>query len=86
MAEAGVPDVEISAWGGIQAPAGTKPEIIGTLNAEIRKALATSDVQNHFLQFGAEAVATTPEEFGAFIRAEVDRYAPVVKRAGIKID
>lgn len=86
MAEAGVPDVEISAWGGIQAPSGTKREIVNKLNVAVRKALASPDLERRFLQFGAEPVGTTPEEFESFIRAEIDRWAPIVKRAGIKID
>lgn len=86
MAEAGVPEVEISAWGGIQAPAGTKREIADKLSVEIRKAVASPDVEKRLLQFGAEPVGTTPEEFGRFIRAEIDRWAPIVKRIGLKMD
>jgi tripartite-type tricarboxylate transporter receptor subunit TctC len=86
IAESGVPGYEIVSWQGIFAPAGTPPEIIKRLNAEIVKILKMPDVHERLEGLGVEPVANTPEEFAAFQKAEIAKWAKVVKDAGIKAD
>lgn len=86
MAESGLPGFEIVAWGGVLAPAGTPRNIITHVNAQIRKALESPDIQKRFSEFGAEAAPSTPDEFARFIRAEIDKWAQVVKASGVRID
>lgn len=84
IAEAGVPGYEAVQWYGVLAPAGTPRPIIDRLHAETVKALQQRDVRDKLASDGAEAVGSTPEQFGAYIRAETDKWAKVVKAAGIK--
>ena len=86
VAEAGVPGYELSVWFGVLAPAGTPRDIIGRLNAEIVKVLNSADVKDRFGKQGVEVRTSTPEQFGEFLRAEVARWAKVVKDADIKAD
>lgn len=86
VAESGVPGYDVSVWFGVLAPAGTPRDIVQRLNAEIRKIIATPEVTDRFLKQGVEPRTGTPEQFGALIKAEVYRWANVVKTAGIKAD
>ena len=84
IAEAGVPGYAMSQWYGLLAPAGTPPAIIERLNAEIGRALRQPELRNRFLAEGAEARASTPQEFGAFFKAEIAKWTRVVQKAGIR--
>lgn len=86
MVEAGVPGYESSSWFGIMAPAGTPKDIIARLNAEARKIMALPDVRERFDQQGAIASPGSPEDFDAFIRAEIAKWGKVVKASGAKVD
>jgi tripartite-type tricarboxylate transporter receptor subunit TctC len=86
IAEAGVPGYEASAWYGLFAPAGTPQATLMRLNAAVLKALGRPDVRERLIGLGAEPAGTTPEEFAAFIAAEVDKWGKVVKEAKIRID
>ena len=86
VAEAGVPGYELAVWFGVLAPAGTPRDIIGRLNAEIVKVLNSAEIMDRFAKQGVEVRTSTPEQFGEFVRAEVVRWAKVVKDAGIKAD
>ncbi len=83
IAEAGVPGYEAVQWYGVLAPAGTPRDIIGKLHAQIVRALHSADVRQRLLMDGAEPVGSSPEAFAAFIRAETEKWAKVVKAAGI---
>jgi tripartite-type tricarboxylate transporter receptor subunit TctC len=83
MAEAGVPGYESVQWYGVLAPAGTPREIVQRLYAEIAKALHAGEVRERLAADGAEPVGSTPEEFAAFIRAEIAKWSKVAKAAGI---
>ncbi len=85
-AEAGVPGYYSTSWAGVVVPKGTPPAIIAKLNSAIVKVLSAADVKEQFLQQGAEASSTTPEEFARFIRADYDRIAKVAKVAGLTAD
>jgi tripartite-type tricarboxylate transporter receptor subunit TctC len=86
IAEAGVPRYEATNWWGIVAPAGTSPAIIKQLNGEVAGILNSPDVQKWFASEGAEPANRTPEEFGKWIRTEMDKWGKVVKVAGIKAE
>jgi tripartite-type tricarboxylate transporter receptor subunit TctC len=86
FAEAGLPGYDTNAWYSMHAPAGTPPEVVRRLNAELVASLKDPDVQARFKQLTTEPVGNTPEEFAAFVRAELDKYARVIKSAGIRLD
>jgi tripartite-type tricarboxylate transporter receptor subunit TctC len=86
MAEAGLPDFEVSSWNGLFAPARTPPEIIARLHSEAVKALAAPDVREKLLAQGAEPVGSTPEEFRAYIRAEIEKWGRVIRASGARVD
>jgi tripartite-type tricarboxylate transporter receptor subunit TctC len=83
IAEAGVPGYESLQWYGLLAPVATPKEIIVKVHREAVAVLRTPEVSSRLVNDGAEVVAGTPEEFGAFIRAETAKWARVVKAAGI---
>jgi tripartite-type tricarboxylate transporter receptor subunit TctC len=84
IAEAGVPGYESLQWYGLLAPTGTPQEIITRLNKEVVSILRTPEIGERLANDGGEVVASTPEEFGAYLRAETDKWAKVAKAAGIK--
>ena len=84
--EAGVPGYEVSVWFGILAPAGTPRDIVQRLNAEMVKIIRSPEITDRFARAGVEPVASTPEYFSDFLKAEVARWAKVVQDANIKAD
>ena len=82
--EAGLPGYEPAVWYGMYAPAGTPRDIVARIQQQIAKIVKQADVRERLDQLGADAIASTPEEFAAFSREELARYAKVVKDAGIK--
>jgi tripartite-type tricarboxylate transporter receptor subunit TctC len=84
IAEAGVPGYESVQWFGFLAPAGTPRDIVGRLHRDILKVVQEPDIRQRFLSDGAEAAwSRTPDEFTAFMRTEVGKWAKVVERAKI---
>jgi tripartite-type tricarboxylate transporter receptor subunit TctC len=86
MAEAGVPGFEVTVWYGICGPARLARPILDKLNAEVVAALRGRDTQQRLLDQGIDAAPMTPEEFGSFMRAEVAKWAKVVKDSGARAD
>jgi tripartite-type tricarboxylate transporter receptor subunit TctC len=84
--EAGFPGFEASAWNAVLAPAGTPEEIIRRLNAAIVKIVHTPDVKEKLEAQGAEAVGDSPAQFGNYLKAEVAKWANVVKLSGAKLE
>jgi tripartite-type tricarboxylate transporter receptor subunit TctC len=84
VAESGVPGYEAVSWFGLMAPAATPRDVIARLHKETVAILRRADVREKFAPDGAEVVASAPEEFDAFVRAEAVKWAKVVKAAGIK--
>src|SRR2546425_694795 len=84
MAEAGVPGYEVVGWNGLVAVAGTPPEIVARLQAEVGKALRLAEVRERLAALGAEPVGSTPDEFGAFLRAEMTRWGRIIREKGIR--
>ena len=81
--EAGVPGYDAAVWFGIFAPKGTPGAIIRRLHDEVVRVIRLSDVENGYLASGNLAVTSTPEEFGAFIRADIAKWGRVVREAKI---
>jgi len=86
MIEAGVPGYEVNSWFGLCAPANLPAPILDRWYAESVKALKNPDTQQRFGELGATIVGSTPTEFGAFIRAEIAKWAKIVKASGAKAD
>jgi tripartite-type tricarboxylate transporter receptor subunit TctC len=87
VAEAGpVKGFEASSWFGLLAPAGTSAEIVGRLQQESAKALASAALKERLLAQGALPGGMSPAEFGRFIAAETTKWATVVKTSGAKVD
>jgi tripartite-type tricarboxylate transporter receptor subunit TctC len=84
--EAGYKDYEAIGWFGLMAPAGTPPEIVEQLSAEVAKAMATRALRDRSTEQGAKPLGTTPAEFEAFVRKEVVRWTRIIQQAGIKLD
>ncbi|MCM2328363.1 MAG: tripartite tricarboxylate transporter substrate binding protein [Lysobacter sp.] len=83
VSEAGVPGYEVTVWFGFAAPAGTPRPILDKLNAEIVKSLRMPDVREKFSAQGVDVVGSSPEQFAAYLRQQMDLWAKVVKAAGV---
>jgi tripartite-type tricarboxylate transporter receptor subunit TctC len=86
VAESGVPGYEVVSWQAIFAPAGTPKAIVDRLHTEIAKILATPDMQDRLAKLGMQGADMSPEQLGAFQRAEVAKWATVIKEANIKLE
>jgi tripartite-type tricarboxylate transporter receptor subunit TctC len=73
-------------WWGVLLPAGTPQPIVKKFNADLVRALQDPDVKKRFADLGVDAVSSTPEAFGSFIRTEMDKYAKLIKEANIKVN
>ena len=83
-AEAGLPGYETYVWYGMYAPRGTPREVTGKIQQEIARLVKTPEFAERFANLGADAVASTPDEFAAFTRAEYEKFAKLVKAANIQ--
>ncbi len=86
ISEAGVPGYEAENWFGLFAPAKTPRRIVMRLNEAVVKVVRTPEIQAQFAALGADAVGDSPEEFAAFVRRDMEKYAKVVKLSGAKVD
>ena len=86
IAEAGVPGYEALVWVGLLAPAGTPPEVIAKLNAEIKKLLRVPEVEQLLAASGVDPAPTTPEEFGSYLKSEFEKWGKVVRESGATIN
>ena len=86
IAEAALPGYDIGAWIGYAAPAGTPKEITQRLAAEIRKAMASPDLKEKYISLGMDPESNTPDEMGAMLKKEQERYGAIVKKANVKVD
>jgi tripartite-type tricarboxylate transporter receptor subunit TctC len=85
LTEQGVAIVSNS-WNGLLAPGGTPDAVVQRMNAEVNRALASPPVVEAFQKGGIASLSGTPEQFAAFIRAEIEQYAAVIRKAGITLD
>jgi tripartite-type tricarboxylate transporter receptor subunit TctC len=86
VAEAGLPGYESVAYFAVLAPAGTAPEIVERLNAELRRIVRSPATQARLLELGAEPVGSTPQELAATIQVEIEKWARVIRVAGVKAE
>ena len=86
IAESGLPGYDSTQWYGVLAPAGTLRGIVARLHDEIVRALRAPEVMQRLAADGAEPVGSSPEEFAAFIRSEIDKWAKVARAAGIRAE
>jgi tripartite-type tricarboxylate transporter receptor subunit TctC len=86
VAEAGLKGFEVKSWNGVVVPTGTPKEIIARLNGEIVRILRQPDLREKFLVQGVELVPTTPEEFGAFIKQDIAKWAKVIQLSGARAE
>ena len=84
MAESGLRDFEVVQYFALFAPAHTPPAIAQRLRDEVAKAIAAPDVIAQFDKQGMAPVGSQPAQFGEYLKAEIDRWAKVIKEAGIK--
>lgn len=86
IAEAGLPGFNMSTWYGVWAPAGTPAAVVQRLSNEIAAIVRLPEVRAQFEKLGAEPVGNTPAEFAAFAKAELVKWAAIVKQSGAKVD
>ena len=86
IAESGVPGYEVMSWQAIYAPAGTPAPIVQRLHDEVEKILQQPDMRDRLAKLGMEPGAMTPAQLGEFQRAEITKWAQVVKAANVKVD
>ena len=86
FAESGLTGYELGSWHGVFAPAGTPTAIVAKLNAEIVRGIQAADSRQRLQALGVDAVGNSAETFAAFVRAEMPKWAKVVKESGAKIE
>jgi tripartite-type tricarboxylate transporter receptor subunit TctC len=86
VAEAGLPDFDVTTWYGLLAPAGTPRPIVARLNAEIVRVMNAPELKERLAAMAAEPRTTTPEEFAAYIGEEIAKWGDVVRKAGLRAD
>ena len=86
VAEAGVSGYEATIWLGIMAPAGTPKAIVDRLNAEIIRIVTRADISEGWAKQGATAMAMSPQQFGKYMRDDIEKWAKIVKISGAKVD
>jgi len=84
--ESGLPGFAVANWAGLLGPAGLDPKIVKKLHDEIVAILATPDMQARIKQLGYDMIESTPQQFGAELKADIARWGPVAKRAGISVN
>ena len=86
VAEQGFRDFDVTTWYGVFAPAGTPKDIVNTLNAEVNKLLATPEMKDAIHAQGAEPQAMTPEQFGALLKADHQKWRGIVQGSGVTLE
>jgi tripartite-type tricarboxylate transporter receptor subunit TctC len=86
IAEAGVPNFDVSPWSGLLLPAKTAPAIIDKINHDVVAVLAEPGIKQKLEQLGVTPVSSTPQEFAKYLKAEMDKWGPVIRDAKITID
>ena len=85
IAEAALPGYDASVWFGVFAPAGTPRPVVDRLHGEILKALQTQDLKSRMVAMGTDVSGMGPDDFSAYVRKEIPKWANLVKAAGVKV-
>jgi tripartite-type tricarboxylate transporter receptor subunit TctC len=85
-AESGMPGFEVDTWYGVLAPAGVPREIVVRLNAELTRMMQGTEMRERLAAMGVQPLSSTPERFAEFFKAEVAKWAVVVKESGARAD
>ena len=86
MQESGIANYDVTSWNGQLAPAATPPDIVRRINSEFNRVISTPEMKKRMIENGYEPMGGAPEKFGEHIRAEIAKWAPVVKSANIRVD
>src|SRR5688572_3730483 len=86
IAESGYPEIDITSWWGLLAPAGVSRDIITRLNSETVKAMNTAEMKDRLTSQGAAVMTNKPEQFAAFIKSEIGKWGQIVKASGARLD
>lgn len=86
VAESGLAGYQVNGWWGILVPRGTPAEVVARLSADLAKIMRLPDVKERLEREGSDPVGSSPEQFGAHIKAEIAKWAPVVKASGARVD
>lgn len=86
IAESGLPGYDVTTWHGLVAPAATPRDIVNRLSSETARALQSKELSEKFLAQGADPVSSTPEQFSAFLKSELEKWTKVVKDSGAKLE
>lgn len=86
VAEAGLPGFEVMGWNGVLAPARTQAAVVNRLYGEIAAALKSPETVSRLAGLGFEPVGSSPDEFARFLRADIARWAGVIRSAGVRVD
>ena len=86
IAEAGIAGYDVSNWLGVLAPAGTPKDVLATLHAALGRTMADAGAAPQLIALGIEPTFGTPEEFAALVRAELPKWAEVVRKSGVSVD
>jgi len=81
-----LPGYQAMSWHGVAFPAGTPPSIVEKLSATIQQAMATREMQDKYATGGSKAIATTPQQFAAYIKEDTERWAPSIRASGAKVE
>ena len=86
IAEAGVPGYEFSTWHGVLAPRGTPGEIVALLNAKLKAALRSPELSARFAQMGLDVIASSPEEFSAHLKKEIEKWGKLIRERRMRVE
>jgi tripartite-type tricarboxylate transporter receptor subunit TctC len=86
VAESGIKNYSIATWSAVLGPAGMPPDLVARIQRDIARVVNQPENRERLVNMGVDIIANTPEEFGAFLKAEIVRYAKVIKDAGIKVE
>jgi tripartite-type tricarboxylate transporter receptor subunit TctC len=81
-----VPGYEAVIWYGVGVPHGTSTDIVGKLNRQINAGLASASIRSRLAELGSTPITVSPDEFGAFVRSETEKWERVIKLSGVKVE
>jgi tripartite-type tricarboxylate transporter receptor subunit TctC len=86
MSEGGIKDFEMATWYGMLAPAGTPPELVAKIQRDAARVLSDPETRERLTKMGVDLILNTPDEFKAYLNAEIARYTKIIKAAGLKAE